>query len=126
MKLLVACMLLAGTMTAVADSALYTVKDGNQVDARALAGWKTWRALACERCHGAAGEGMVGSNLLESLKTLTKEQFETVLKHGRLEKNMPPYGTNKMAMDNWEGLYAYLKGRSDGRINPGRLELLSK
>lgn len=30
-------------------SSLYTVSDGNKVDAKTLAGWKTWRALACER-----------------------------------------------------------------------------
>jgi hypothetical protein len=26
-----------------------------------------------------------------------------------------------MVMDNWEGLYAYLKGRADGQIKPGHL-----
>jgi hypothetical protein len=26
-----------------------------------------------------------------------------------------------MVTDNWEGLYAYLKGRSDGQIKPGKL-----
>jgi hypothetical protein len=25
---------------------LYTVKDGNQVDPKTLAGWKTWRAMS--------------------------------------------------------------------------------
>jgi hypothetical protein len=27
----------------------------------------------------------------------------------------------KMVTDNWENLYAYLKGRSDGNIAPGHL-----
>ena len=36
------------------DTRLYEVKEGNKVDAKTLMGWKTWRALACERCHGAA------------------------------------------------------------------------
>ena len=39
-----------------ASTALYQVQDGNKVDAKTLAGWKTWRALACERCHGAEQE----------------------------------------------------------------------
>jgi hypothetical protein len=26
-----------------------------------------------------------------------------------------------MVTDNWEGLYAYLKGRSDGQIKAGKL-----
>jgi len=101
---------------------LYTVGGGGtKVDPKTLAGWKAWRALACERCHGAEQEGLVGPPLTESLKKLTKEQFHDTLVKGRLEKGMPPFNTSKMVMDNWEGLYAYLKGRSDGKIKPGRL-----
>jgi mono/diheme cytochrome c family protein len=104
-----------------ASTALYQVQDGNKVDAKTLAGWKTWRALACERCHGAEQEGLVGPPLVESLKTLSKEDFHTVMQNGRPEKGMPPFNTSPMVNDNWEGLYAYLKGRSDGKIAPGRL-----
>jgi hypothetical protein len=100
---------------------LYTVEDGNKVDPRTLGGWKTWRALACDRCHGAQQEGLVGPALVESLKALTKEQFHTTVMSGRLEKGMPSFSTSKMMQDNWEGLYAYLKGRSDGNIAPGHL-----
>jgi mono/diheme cytochrome c family protein len=103
-----------------ADS-LYTVNDGNKVDAKTLAGWKTWRAMACERCHGAAQEGLVGPALVDSLKVLTKEEFHTTIMNGRIEKGMPSFSSSKTVTDNWEGLYAYLKGRSDGRIPPGRL-----
>ena len=113
-------------MGADPQSALYTVKDGNKVDAKTLAGWKTWRALACERCHGAAQEGLVGPALVDSLKRLTKEEFHTTIMNGRLEKGMPPFSSSKMVTENWEGLYAYLKGRSDGQIQPGRLSLLDK
>lgn len=102
----------------------YTVKDGNQVDAKTLAGWRTWRSLACDRCHGAAQEGLVGPSLLVSLKTRTKEEFRAALLNGRVEKGMPAYSSSKLATDNWEGLYAYLKGRSDGRIQAGRLSAL--
>ena len=104
-----------------ASTALYQVQDGNKVDAKTLAGWKTWRALACERCHGAEQEGLVGPPLVETLKTLSKEDFHTVMMHGRPEKGMPPFNGSPMVNDNWEGLYAYLKGRSDGKIAPGRL-----
>ncbi len=104
-----------------AGAALYKVQDGNKVDPKTLDGWKTWRALACERCHGAAQEGMVGPSLVESLKTLSKEDFHNIMMHGRPEKGMPPFNTSKMVNENWEGLYAYLKGRSDGKIQPGRL-----
>ena len=104
-----------------ASTALYQVQDGNKVDAKTLMGWKTWRALACERCHGAQQEGLVGPALVETLKTLSKEDFHTVMMHGRPEKGMPPFNTSAMVNENREGLYAYLKGRSDGKIAPGRL-----
>lgn len=102
-------------------TALYTVKDGNQVDPKTLMGWKTWRAMACERCHGAEQEGLVGPSLVNSLKVLTKDQFHTTITQGRVEKGMPNFGGVKMVTDNWENLYAYLKGRSDGNIAPGHL-----
>ena len=107
------------------SATLYTVQDGTKVDAKTLMGWKTWRALACERCHGAAQEGLVGPPLVVSMKTLTKEQFhETVLK-GRIDKGMPPFDSSPMVTQNWEGLYAYLKGRADGQILPGRLSAIA-
>jgi mono/diheme cytochrome c family protein len=99
----------------------YVVKEGNKVDARKLIGWKTWGALACERCHGAAQEGGVAPPLVESMKRLTKEEFHTTVMNGRLDKGMPPFNASPMVNQNWEGLYAYLKGRSDGKIAPGRL-----
>lgn len=106
---------------ALAGDGLYQVQEGNKVDDKTLKGWKTWRALACERCHGAAQEGMVGPSLVESLKTLSKEDFHTTLMNGRPEKGMPPFNTSAMVNENWEGLYAYLKGRSDGKIQPGHV-----
>jgi mono/diheme cytochrome c family protein len=115
-------LIVAPLASGAADEAkLYEVKDGNKVDAKTLMGWKTWRALACERCHGASQEGLVGPPLVERLKTLTKEEFHNVIQNGRPDKGMPPFNTSAMVTQNWEGLYAYLKGRSDGAIQPGRL-----
>jgi mono/diheme cytochrome c family protein len=104
----------------------YTVQDGDKVDPKTLEGWKTWRALACERCHGAEQEGLVGPSLVDSLKTLSKEDFHTTVINGRPEKGMPPWGASEMIQKNWEGLYAYLKGRSDGKIKPGHLHPLAQ
>jgi mono/diheme cytochrome c family protein len=112
---------LSGVSVSADDAPLYRVQDGNKVDAKTLQGWKTWRALACERCHGAEQEGLVGPALVDSFKTLSKEDFHTLLVNGRPEKGMPPFSASAMLMQNWEGLYAYLKGRSDGQIQPGRL-----
>jgi len=110
-----------GVHVSAEETPLYKVQDGNKVDAKTLNGWKTWRALACERCHGAEQEGLVGPPLVESMKLLSKEDFHTVMMNGRPEKGMPPFNTSQMVNQNWEGLYAYLKGRSDGQIQPGRL-----
>ena len=109
------------TSTDAGPTSLYVVKDGNKVDSKTLEGWKTWRALACERCHGAEQEGLVGPSLVVSLKTLSKTDFHTTVMKGRLPKGMPNFDGSAMVQKNWEGLYAYLKGRSDGKIRPGHL-----
>lgn len=117
---------MAPVLAQAADLAPYQVAEGNKVDAHTLSGWRTWRALACERCHGAAQEGMVGPSLVNSLKVLSKDQFkETVLK-GRIDKGMPNFDGSKMVVENIDNLYAYLKGRSDGAIQPGRLQEMGK
>jgi len=109
--------------TAVAQTP-YKVTDGNKVDKVTLEGWKTWRALACERCHGPRQEGLVGPSLIESMKRLSKDEFKQTMLKGRPEKGMPNFDGSKMVTENIDGLYAYLKGRSDGAIKPGRLEEL--
>ena len=108
------------------SAAQYTVQDGDKVDPKTLDGWKTWRALACERCHGAEQEGLVGPSLINSLKVLTKEEFRTTVIDGRPDKGMPPWGASEMVQKNLDGLYAYLKGRSDGKISPGHLHPLAQ
>ncbi len=115
----------AAPREAVADEAApYTVVGGNAVDKTTYAGWRTWRALACERCHGAQQEGLVGPSLVESFKRLSKGDFQKTVTNGRVEKGMPNFGAIKLLVDNIDGLYAYLKGRSDGVIQPGRLQEL--
>jgi len=116
----------ASTFAQAADAAPYKVSDGTKVDAHTLSGWRTWRALACERCHGAAQEGMVGPSLVGSLKVLSKDQFKEVVLKGRIEKGMPNFDGSKMVVENIDNLYAYLKGRSDGAIQPGRLQEIGK
>ncbi len=108
-------------LASAADAPLYTVVDGNKVDANTLKGFKTWRAAACDRCHGPNQEGMVGPSLLESLKVLSKDDFVKTLADGRLEKGMPSWSTNPQVMSNMDALYAYLKGRSDGKITTAKV-----
>lgn len=107
---------------AAAQDKLYTVQEGYKVDANTMKGFRTWRAAACDRCHGANQEGMVGPSLVASLKTLTKDEFVKVVKEGRLDKGMQSFGTSPQVMENMDALYAYLKGRSDGAITRAKVE----
>jgi mono/diheme cytochrome c family protein len=107
---------------ASAQTPLYTVVEGYKVDAETMKGFRTWRAAACDRCHGANQEGMVGPSLITSMKTLTKEDFVKTVRDGRLEKGMQSFGTSPQVMENMNQLYAYLKGRSDGAITRAKVE----
>jgi len=101
---------------------LYTVVDGYKVDANTMNGFRAWRAAACDRCHGANQEGLVGPPLTESMKTLSKEEFVKAIRDGRLEKGMQSFGNSEIVMKNIDNLYAYLKGRADGAITRAKVE----
>jgi mono/diheme cytochrome c family protein len=102
----------------------YKVIDGYKVDAETMKGFRAWRAAACDRCHGANQEGLVGPSLLVSLKTLSKDDFIVTVKNGRLDKGMQSFGNSPVVMDNINQLYAYLKGRADGEITRAKVEEL--
>jgi mono/diheme cytochrome c family protein len=129
------CALLIGAGSAVAqdkasaaptDKPLYTVVDGYKVDSKTMDGFRAWRAAACDRCHGANQEGLVGPPLLESMKTLSKDEFVKTVRDGRLEKGMVSFSSSKMVMENMDNLYAYLKGRSNGEIKRAKVEELKQ
>lgn len=105
-----------------ADQPLYTVVDGYKVDANTMKGFRAWRAAACDRCHGANQEGLVGPSLISSFKTLSKQEFITTVTNGRLDKGMPSFSSSPIVMGNVDQLYAYLKGRSDGAITRAKVE----
>jgi mono/diheme cytochrome c family protein len=104
----------------------YQVVDGFYVDPVTMNGFRAWRAAACDRCHGAYQQGLVGPSLLVSFKTLSKEDFIKTVAEGRLDKGMPSFKTSKMVMENLDGLYAYLKGRSNGDITQYRVRELKE
>lgn len=108
---------------ALSDSGkpLYTVTDGYLVDKNTMQGFRTWRAAACDRCHGPNQEGLVGPSLIERLKVLTVDEFKTTVTNGRLTKGMPSFSGNPTVIDHLDQLYAYLKGRSDGAITRAKV-----
>lgn len=120
------CVLLCLTGVTHAQDKPYMVVDGYKVDAETMKGFRAWRAAACDRCHGANQEGLVGPSLLESLKTLSKEEFVTTVTNGRLDKGMQSFGNSPVVMQNIDQLYAYLKGRSDGAITRAKVEEIPK
>lgn len=107
---------------AIAQDAPYQV-DGNKVDEATYNGWKIYKRERCETCHGPTAEGGAAfPNLLESLKKRSKEEFVQVVLEGR--NAMPPHKARAKVVEHMDGLYAYLKGRSDGAIPAGDLEKL--
>ena len=86
-------------------------------------GWKQFN-LNCARCHGEDVLGTtIAPHLIISLKPdgpiNTKELFVQTVCAGRPAKGMPAWCALGMEMDKIEAIYAYVKGRSDGKIRPG-------
>jgi len=86
-------------------------------------GWRQY-SVNCARCHGQdALPNPVAANLLVSLKSGgpidTPEKFREVVTKGRPERGMPAFGTS-LTPEQIDAIYAYVKGRAEGRIPPGR------
>ncbi|HKE39362.1 MAG TPA: cytochrome c [Casimicrobiaceae bacterium] len=131
LSLLLACVFLSSPASAqqkdaIAGNSMYKVVDGVKVDTNTMNGFRAWRAAACDRCHGANQQGLVGPSLIESLKTLTKEEFAKTVTEGRLDKGMPSFKTSPTVMEHMDDLYAYLKGRSNGDITQARVQELKQ
>lgn len=105
------------SLPAHADEAPYTVTNGNELDATSYKGFKLFRNW-CARCHGTYGQGMVGPNLADSLKLISKEEFYETVENGKSGTigSMPAWKANVKVMEHRDQLYAYLKARSDGAI----------
>jgi len=107
---------------AQAQEAPYKV-DGNKVDKATLSGYKLYTRERCETCHGQTAEGGGAfPSLVAALKNITKEQFVATVTNGK--GAMPSYKDNTKVMEGIDGLYAYVKGRSDGAVPAGKLEEL--
>jgi mono/diheme cytochrome c family protein len=50
----------------------------------------------------------------------TKEEFLKVVREGRRSKGMPDFPADYLSDDRLDAIYAYVKGRSDDVIKPGR------
>ena len=87
-------------------------------------GWKQFN-LNCARCHGEDVTGTtIAPHLIMSLKPdgpiNNRELFISTVCMGRPAKGMPPWCSLGMGIDKIQEIYSYVKGRSDGKLAPGR------
>jgi mono/diheme cytochrome c family protein len=117
--------LVAGARPAQAQAAdPYHPAARDTLSIEAYQGWKQFE-LNCARCHG---EYAVGTSfapaLIVSLRdggTIpTKEIFIQTVCAGRPAKGMPSWCALGLEMDKINNIYAYVKGRADGKIHAGR------
>jgi Cytochrome C oxidase, cbb3-type, subunit III len=94
------------------------------VDQTTYDGWKQYN-LNCARCHGEDVLGTtIAPHLIMSMKPdgpiNTQELFVQTVCAGRPEKGMPSWCALGMDPAKINQIYAYVKGRSEGKIGPGR------
>jgi methanol metabolism-related c-type cytochrome len=103
----------------------YSIVDG-KVDKGTYNGWRRYNS-SCHTCHGPDGlGGSYAPNLLDSLKTMSYDDFAEVVINGRVnvttsqQNVMPAFGTVMDVATYLDDIYAYLKARSDGVLERGR------
>ena len=110
--------------TAVVAADPYHPPARDTVEVAVYRGWQQLM-LQCARCHGDDAQGTsFAPSLVDALRpdgrVPTPDDFRSVLTNGREDKGMP--SAAKMGLDSvyFDGLYQYLKGRSDGHFHGGR------
>jgi len=88
-------------------------------------GWRQY-SVNCARCHGQdVLPNPVAANLLISVRPggpmHSPESFTQVVVEGRPEGGMPAF-EGVLTTDQTQAVYAYVKGRAEGRLPPGRPE----
>jgi mono/diheme cytochrome c family protein len=86
-------------------------------------GWRQY-SVNCARCHGQdVLPNPVAANLLVSVAPggpmASPEKFNQVVSEGRPERGMPAF-KSIMTPEQIRAVYAYVKGRADKRLPPGR------
>jgi methanol metabolism-related c-type cytochrome len=117
----------SGTTTATdGEEKPYKIQPDGTVDWPVFSGFRRFNS-ECFVCHGPDGVGSTfAPALIDSLKTMSYEQFLDTVTNGKTEvntavqKKMPTFGTNPNVMCYIDDIYAYLKARSDGVVGRGR------
>jgi mono/diheme cytochrome c family protein len=98
-------------------------KGGLKVSRLEYEGWRQY-SVNCARCHGQdLLPNPVAANLLVSLGSGgsidSPEKFMQVVSEGRPERGMPAF-KSLLTPEQINAIYAYAKGRAEGRIPAGR------
>jgi mono/diheme cytochrome c family protein len=84
-------------------------------------GWKYFN-LNCARCHGEDVTGTtIAPHLVESFNSgkVDRAEYWRVVHGSRAERGMPNW-SGLIDDDKLEAIYQYVKGRSEGKLHPGR------
>lgn len=92
---------------------------GPTVSAEEYDGWRQY-SVHCARCHGQDVTGNpVAASLLVSARAggpvADEKAFVNVVAEGRAAKGIPAFN-GVMQLERIHAVYAYVKGRADGRI----------
>jgi mono/diheme cytochrome c family protein len=91
------------------------------VSAVVYTGWKYFN-LNCARCHGEDVTGTtIAPHLIDSFKSgkVDHAEYWRVVHGSRAERGMPNW-SGLIDDDKLQAIYEYVKGRSEGKLHPGR------
>lgn len=118
-RFVVLIMIFAAAPTVARGQGEPAAGDGGQV----YEGWRQY-SVHCARCHGQDVLGNpVAANLLVSVApggpAADRTTFLDVVRNGRPEGGMPGFA-EQMSAAQMEAVFAYVKGRADKSVPPGR------
>jgi len=129
-RMLLGCALTLGLSAVVSSVQAQELRDQyhqaprDTVSQEVYDGWKQFN-LNCARCHGEDVQGTtIAPHLILSLKPdgpiNSKELFVQTVCAGRPARGMPSWCALGMDVPTINKIYAYVKGRSDAKLAPGR------
>jgi len=111
-----------GPVAPVSRAVVATDADTLLANADVYAGWRNFN-VHCQSCHGFnAVANDAAPDLRNSVRkggTLTRSQFQEVVRKGRMAKGMPAWGALLDAKQ-IDQIYAYLLARSSGALGAGQ------
>jgi mono/diheme cytochrome c family protein len=100
-----------------------TPRSGPKLGPKEYEGWRQY-STHCARCHG---QDVLGNPVAADLRkstaaggpVATQDAFVAVVKAGRPSRGMPGFAST-VSDEQTDAIYAYVKGRADGKIPAGR------